>query len=124
MAGKGNSITAAEKEIVVNIKHYFNKEKKSSHKKIYASKSAVKLTSLATNLSEISVKRIMAEYNKWNDLAAPALKGSSPHAIDEGVKTFARILFAPTILTVNISVFDFLLGSLTINIILRWPGRH
>lgn len=90
MAGKGNSITAAEKEIVVNIKHYFNKEKKSSHKKIYASKSAVKLTSLATNLSEISVKRIMAEYNKWNDLAAPALKGSSPHAIDEGVKTLCQ----------------------------------
>jgi hypothetical protein len=78
MSGKGNSITTVEKEIVVHVKHYFDKEKKSSHKAIYSVQSAVELTSCATGLSEISVKRIMATFNKGNDFAPPALKGSSP----------------------------------------------
>ena len=90
MAGKGNTIMTAEKEIVVRVKHYFDKEKKSSRKSIYASKSTVSLTSLATNLSEISVKRIMAEFNKRSDFAPPAPKGSSPYAIDESVKTLCQ----------------------------------
>lgn len=90
MAGKGNSISTNEKEMVVHIKHYFDKERKSSHKEIYASKSAVALTALATNLSEISVKRIMAEFNKGGDFVPPAPKGSSPYAIDEGVKTLCQ----------------------------------
>ncbi|MGR3219428.1 MAG: transposase [Candidatus Anammoxibacter sp.] len=90
MAGKGNTIITAEKEIVVRIKHYFDKEKKSSRKNIYASKSAVSLTSIATNLSEISVKRIMAEFKKRSDFAPPAPKGSSPYAIDESVKTLCQ----------------------------------
>lgn len=90
MAGKGNTIITAEKEIVVRVKHYFDKEKKSSRKSIYTSKSAVTLTSIATNLSEISVKRIMAEFNKRSDFAPPAPKGSSPYAIDESVKTLCQ----------------------------------
>ena len=90
MAGKGNSISSTEKEMVVHIKHYFDKEKKSSHKKIYASKSAVALTSLATNLSEISVKRIMADFNRGSGFISPVGKGSSPYAIAEGVKTLCQ----------------------------------
>ncbi len=90
MPGKGNSIAAVEKNIIVNIKHYFDKEKKSSNKKIYTSKSAVKLTALATNLSEISVRRIMSEFNKGNDFSPPARKGSSPYAIDESIKTLCQ----------------------------------
>lgn len=90
MAGKGNTIITAEKEIVVRVKCYFDKEKKSSRKNAYASKSSVTLTSLATNLSEISVKRIMAEFNKRSDFAPPAPKGSNPYAIGESVKTLCQ----------------------------------
>lgn len=90
MSGKGNSIITAEKEIVVHIKHYFDAEKKSSHKNIYALKSAVTLTALATNLSEISVKRIMADFNKGSVFRSPAPKGSSPYAIDASVKTLCQ----------------------------------
>jgi hypothetical protein len=90
MSGKGISIKSIEKEIVVQVKHYFDKEKKSSNKEIYSDQSAVKLASCATGLSEISVKRIMAEFNKGTDFAPPALKGSSPYAIDESVKTLCQ----------------------------------
>lgn len=91
MAGKGKSITIPEKEMVVHIKHYFDKEKKvHSHKKELSSKSSVALTALATNLSEISVKRIMAEFNNGKPLSPPAAKGSSPHAIKESVKTICQ----------------------------------
>ena len=122
--GKGNTIFTAEKEIVVRVKCYFDKEKKSSHKKTYASKSAVALTSLSTKLSEISVKRIMAEYNKRNDFAPPAPKGSNPYAIDESVKTLCQDIIAPIILIVNISVSDFLLEFLTTYITLTRQERH
>ena len=90
MAGKGIPIATVEKEIVVNIKHYFDHEKASSHKDIYASKSAVKLTSIATKLSEISVKRIMAEFNKGGGFSPSIGKGSSPYAIDESIKTLCQ----------------------------------
>lgn len=90
MSGKGNSINTAEKEIVVHIKHYFDEEKKSSHKDIYGSTSAVSLTSIATNLSEISVKRIMAEFNREGGFTPPSPKGSNPYAINESVKTLCQ----------------------------------
>ena len=47
-------------------------------------------TALATNLSEISVKRIIHEYNKGRQLSEPSPKGSNPYAIDEGVKTICQ----------------------------------
>lgn len=91
MSGKGNSLTLAEKEMVVHIKLYFDKEKKScSRKDKLSSKSSTLLTSLATNLSEISVKRIMAEFNNRKKLSPPAAKGSSPYAVDESVKTICQ----------------------------------
>ena len=91
MSGKGKSITIPEKEIVVHIKHYFDREKKLCyHKKRSSSKSSITLTALATNLSEISVKRIMAEFNNGKQLSPPAPKGSSPYAIDESIKTICQ----------------------------------
>lgn len=91
MPGKGKSLTIAEKEMVVHIKHYFDKEKKkSSRKDKFSSKSSTILTSLATNLSEISVKRIMAEFNNGERLSPPAPKGSSPYAVDDNVKTICQ----------------------------------
>lgn len=92
MAGKGHAISTAEKEMIVSIKHYFDKEKKSPspNKNIDVSKSSVELTSIATGFSKISVKRIMAEHNKGEGLATPLPKGSSPHAIHESVKTLCQ----------------------------------
>ena len=90
MPGKGNAISMAEKEIVVNIKLYFDNEKKSHPQDRHlALKSSVALTALATQLSEISVKRIVAEHNKGK-LSPPLPKGSNPHAIHEGVKTICQ----------------------------------
>jgi transposase len=91
MSGKGNAITIAEKEMVVNIKLYFDREKKlNPHDLSLARKSSVSLTALATKLSEISIKRILAEYNKEKSLSPPQPKGSNPHAISEGVKTICQ----------------------------------
>lgn len=91
MSGKGNAITITEKEMVVNIKLYFDREKKlNPHDLSLVRKSSVYLTALATKLSEISIKRIIAEYNKEKSLSPPQPKGSNPHAIAEGVKTICQ----------------------------------
>ena len=91
MSGKGHAISIAEKKIVVNIKHYFDKEKilKPQNTKL-KQKSSVSLTASATKFSEISVKRIIAEYNKEKTLLPPLPKGSNPHAINECVKTICQ----------------------------------
>ena len=91
MPGKGNPITLPEKEMIVRIKHYFDKEKELySHIKELTLSSSVSRTALAANLSEVTIKRIMAEYNKGKQLSPPSAKGSSPYAIDESVKTICH----------------------------------
>lgn len=80
MSGLGKAITTQEKEIVVNVKHHFDIAKKESPEDRALLKSAVALTATATKLSEISVARIMAEYNKNKSFAPPAPKGSRPYA--------------------------------------------
>ena len=77
--------------MVVNIKQYFDRKKKlNPYDKQLSQKSSVSLTALAIKLSEISVKRIIAEYNKGNPLSRPLPKGSNPHALAEGVKTVCQ----------------------------------
>ncbi len=74
--------------MIVRIKHYFDKEKELySHIEELTLSSSVSRTALAANLSEVTIKRIMAEYNKGKQLSPPSAKGSSPYAIDESVKT-------------------------------------
>ena len=90
MSRQGSAFSIQEKEIVVKIKHFFDMSKKLQKKKDRSSKSAVALTAEATQFSEISVARIMAEYNKNKTFAPPLPKGSSPHAVDERVKTICR----------------------------------
>jgi transposase len=90
MSGLGKAITTQEKEIVVNVKHHFDIAKKESPKDRALLKSAVALTATATKLSEISVARIMAEYNKNKSFAPPVPKGSRPYAIDGNIKTICR----------------------------------
>lgn len=91
MPGKGNSITLPEKEMVINVKHYFDKEKElHTDKKVSHIESSVARTALATNLSEITVKRVMAEYNRGEHLLPPSPKGSNPYAIDENVKIICQ----------------------------------
>ena len=91
MSGKGKSLTLAEKELIVQIKHYFDRVKKRhSRKDEHYSKSATELTSIATKLSEISVKRVMAEFNTRKKLSKPSPKGSSPYAVHESVKTICQ----------------------------------
>ncbi len=91
MPGKGNSITLPEKEMVVHIKHYFDQEKRRySHNKDLSLTSSVARTALATNRSEVTVKRIMAEYNTGKPLSPPSLKGSNPYAVEESVQTICQ----------------------------------
>lgn len=90
MSGRGNAITTQEKEMVVSVKHYFDKEKKAVPNKEEYKKSALALTAAATNFSEISVGRIMAEYNKNKSFLPPTPKGSRPYAIEGSIKTICR----------------------------------
>ena len=89
MSGKGHSLTIPEKEMVIRIKQYFDEEVYHQEKE-QPFQSTLSRTALATNLSEITVKRIMAEHNKGKPLSPPLQKGSSPYAINEGIKTICQ----------------------------------
>jgi hypothetical protein len=71
MSHKGNSLTIPEKEMVVHVKHYFDKEQElySKTKEFPSVINPARRTALATNLSEVTVWRIMAEYNRNNTLS-------------------------------------------------------
>ncbi len=87
MSHRGRALSVPEKEMVVHVKHYFDKEKEFvlKNKKLDVNNSAL-CTALATNLSQITVWRIMAEYNRNNTFSPLAKKGSRPYAVDENVK--------------------------------------
>lgn len=82
MSGKGNSITLnAKRKWLFRSNTILTLEKKRySHNKDLSLKSSVSRTALATHFSEISVKRIMAEYNKGRELSEPTPTGSNPLA--------------------------------------------
>lgn len=90
MSRRGKAFSVKEKEMVVHIKHYFDNAKKSAQNGGKYSKSALELTAEATQFTEISVARIMAEFNKNKTFAPPSQKGSSPYALDDSVKTICR----------------------------------
>jgi len=77
--------------MVVRVKHYFDKEKElalqSQH--LDVNNSALR-TAWATNLSPVTVWRIMAEYNRNHTFAPLAKKGSRPYAVHENVKTICQ----------------------------------
>ncbi|QTA80580.1 Transposase family protein, DDE domain-containing [Desulfonema limicola] len=92
MSHIGSALTLAEKKLVVHVKHYFDREKKLSlknNKDICVDNSA-RRAAQATNLSEVTVWRIMAEYNKNKTLSSPVPKGSSPYAVNDCVKTICQ----------------------------------
>ncbi len=74
MSHRGRALSIPEKEMVVRVKHYFDKEKElalqSQH--LDVNNSALR-TAWATNLSPVTVWRIMAEYNR-NHTFAPLAK--------------------------------------------------
>jgi len=91
MSHRGSALTLAEKKLVVNVKHYFDKEKELFLKNNESCvNNPAQRTALATNLSEITVWRIMAEYNKKSTLSSPSQKGSSPYAVDDCIKTICQ----------------------------------
>src|SRR5467141_390992 len=73
MSHKGRALSISEKQMVVHVKHYFDKEKELflTNKKLDVNNSAFR-TALATNLSQVTVWRIMAEYNNNNSFSLPA----------------------------------------------------
>ena len=75
MSHRVRSLSVPEKEMVVNVKHYFDKGKEFvlKSKKLDVNNSALR-TALATNLSQITVWRIMAEYNRNNTFSPLAKK--------------------------------------------------
>src|SRR6266446_702094 len=91
MSHKGRALSISEKQMVVHVKHYFDKEKELflTNKKLDVNNSAFR-TALATNLSQVTVWRIMAEYNNNNSFSPPAKKGSRTYAINENVKTICQ----------------------------------
>ncbi|KPA10729.1 transposase [Candidatus Magnetomorum sp. HK-1] len=92
MSHIGSALTLAEKKLVVHVKHYFDREKKLSLKnnKDICVDNPARRAAQATNLSEVTVWRIMAEYNKNKTLSSPVPKGSSPYAVNDCVKTICQ----------------------------------
>ena len=91
MSHRGRALSIPEKEMVVSVKHYFDKEKELVLKsqELDVNNSALR-TALATNLSQVTVWRIMAEYNRNNTFSPPAKKGSRSYAVNENVKTICQ----------------------------------
>src|SRR2546427_6295837 len=91
MSHKGRALSISEKQMVVHVKHYFDKEKELflTNKKLDVNNSAFR-TALATNLSQVTVWRIMAEYNSNDSFSPPVKKGSRTYAINENVKTICQ----------------------------------
>ena len=91
MSHRGRALSIPEKEMVVNVKHHFDKEKEFvlKNKKLDVNNSALR-TALATNISQVTVWRIMAEYNSNNNFSPLAQKGSRPYAVNENVKTICQ----------------------------------
>lgn len=91
MSHRGRSLSIPEKEMVVTVKHYFDKEKNLflKNKQLDVNNAAFR-TALATNLSQVTVWRIMAEYHSNNSFSTPSNKGSRPQAVDENVKTICQ----------------------------------
>jgi len=91
MSHRGRSLSLAEKEMLMSVKHYFDREKRQFPQcKELCAKNPTLRTALATSVSEITVWRIMAEYNNNGVLSPPLKKGSQSYAIDESVKTICQ----------------------------------
>jgi transposase len=91
MSHRGRSLTLPEKEMVVCVKRYFDKERELFlQNKPLCGKNSARRTALATNISEVSVWRILAEYHNQSTLSSPAPKGSTPYAVNENVKTICQ----------------------------------
>src|SRR5216684_1562047 len=82
MSHRGRALSIPEKQMIVNVKHYFDKEKELFLKntKLEVNNSALR-TALATHLSQVTVWRIMAEYHSNNSFSLPAKKGSRTYAL-------------------------------------------
>ena len=72
MPGQGKSLTIAEKELVLRVKAYFEEERKNcpADSRLDLPRS-VSLTSACTGFSEVTVERIIAEFNKQGAFSAP-----------------------------------------------------
>jgi len=77
MSHKGRALSISEKQMVVHVKHYFDKEKELflTNKKLDVNNSAFR-TALATHLSQVTVWRIMAEYHSNNRVSKSGRLGS------------------------------------------------
>src|SRR5712692_11697592 len=91
MSHRGRALSIPEKQMIVTVKQYFDKDKelflKNTQREV--NNSALR-TALATNLSQVTVWRIMAAYPSNNSFALPAKKGSRTYAVNESVKTICQ----------------------------------
>ena len=91
MTGKGVAVTVPEKELIVRLKKYFDKNKKSYPiDKQRGIKGSVYRTATALQISLKTVSRVMAEYNKEGVFSPLKKKGSKPYAVNENVKTLCQ----------------------------------
>lgn len=89
MSHRGRSLDLPEKEMVIHVKSYFEKELL-LQREMPCIEEAVRLTALATGIVERTVWRISSEYNNEGMLSDPLDKGSRPYAVDESVKTICQ----------------------------------
>ena len=75
--------------MVVHVNNYFKKEL-ILQKQESCIQNAIRLTSSATGIAEITVRRIVAEQNNNNTLSPPLKKGSRPYAVGGSVKTICQ----------------------------------
>jgi len=92
MSHRGRALSISEKQMVVHVKHYFDKEKELflTNKKLDVNNSAFR-TALATHLSQVTVWRIMAEYHSNNSFSPPAKKALEHMRSMKMSKQFVKI---------------------------------
>ena len=92
MSFQGVEFTPEMRKMVVNVKHFFDTNKKTSSKP--AKIAASKLTASALDISESTVKVVMAAFNKRGDdglnFSNFLQRGRPSYALDSGVEPIVR----------------------------------
>jgi transposase len=94
MSFQGIEFTPEMRKLVVNVKQFFTLNKK--NQELFDAKSAISLTALAMGISESSVGKITAAFNKGGDdilsWSNAENRGRPPYTVEAGLETTVRQL--------------------------------
>jgi hypothetical protein len=89
MSFQGIEFTPEMRKLVVNVKQFFKLNKK--NQELFDAKSAISLTALAMGISESSVGKITAAFNKGGDdilsWSNAENRGRPPYTVEAGLET-------------------------------------